>query len=152
MPKILKEFLEDPDITFVGVGIKGDATRLENAFEVEIPHVIDVALLAVERKMQIIGKSLNQICGSFLKRQLRKDNVIRISQWNQPLSTEQINYACLDSYASILCYQHIDNHCDPIWKSPPQEIEVGRRVQLYLKASSAVVAYGILVDHKQQRT
>jgi len=153
LPKSLKNLLEDPNYHFVGVGIKGDKTRLEKSFDVVVANVIDVGLFAVSKKMKRVGGSLAEITGTFLGRQLKKDNSIRLSRWNQwPLSESQIKYACLDAYAGVLCYQHIEKNCDPIWQTPPSDVEIGRKVLLYLKGSPLAVALGIVKGHGNDKT
>lgn len=152
LPTPLQALLEDDNLLFVGVGIKGDCTRLEKSFEVQINNAVDVSSFAVERKMELMGRSLSGICATFLKRSLSKAPQIRLSKWNDPLCPQQVDYACLDSYASILCYQHVIDNCDPIWHRPPEQLEVGNHVQLYVKGSSTPVAYGTIVDNEGRLT
>jgi len=152
LPRQLEQLLTDPELFYVGVGIKGDATRIEKAFGTQISNIADVALYAVSKKVELVGRSLAALTASFLKKKLTKDKEILLSKWNEPLNDRQIQYACLDAFASVLCFQHVENKYNAVWKNPPVDLIFGETVQLCLKNSTAIVALGILVDHGTQRT
>ena len=52
-----------------------------------------------------------------LRKKLPKDHTTpRLSNWeSRLLSKEQVYYAALDAYASIMAYQHIEQNLEPTW-------------------------------------
>jgi hypothetical protein len=153
LPKALEQLLEDDKIIKVGVGIKGDCTRLEKAYGVEVANIVDVAQFAISRKMEIIGHGLRDLVRKFLQHDLPKDPKIRNSNWQaKNLSHEQIIYACLDAYASVQVYMFIENNCDPIWRNVPseQELTPNRHVLLYTKESTECAGEGVVIAYEQE--
>lgn len=62
----------------------------------------------------------------------------------------EVQYAALDSYASILLYCHIIAHVDPVVTlKPPDvgELTPGTALHLYTRANSRAVAERMIVNH-----
>ncbi|CAB1117108.1 unnamed protein product [Ectocarpus sp. CCAP 1310/34] len=81
-----------------------------------------------------------------LGRQLPKDPVVRLSRWSAPLADKQVQYACLDAYASVLVYQEVAKFQDPILSPPPVELQPGTKVRLYSKNHASCVGVGEVQD------
>ncbi|CAM9783716.1 unnamed protein product, partial [Pylaiella littoralis] len=91
LPGELVELLEDDKATKKWIGIKGDCTKLANAYGVQAVRVVDLRSLAVERKVEVgLRQGLADLCGYLLGVSLPKDSSVRISRWNiAELSLEQ---------------------------------------------------------------
>jgi len=154
LPKALEQLLEDDKIAKVGVGIKGDCTRLEKAYDVVITGVIDVVQFAAARKMEMAGRGLRDLVREFLLHDIPKDPKVRNSNWQAAnLSKEQVAYACLDAYASVLAYMFVEENCDPIWRAAPsiEELLPEQRVLLYAKENMQCVGEGSIIAYTQER-
>lgn len=83
LPQPLAGLLEDPSVVKTGVGIKGDCTRLKRFFGVDVRNVVDLAGLALERKVDIgPRRGLADLCHHLLGRCLQKEQHLRLSRWN----------------------------------------------------------------------
>ena len=92
LPGSLVGLLEDASLTFTGVGINADCTRIEKFFGVKVAHVVDLAKLALLRKEVPLGfkRGLADLCSHLLGRSLSKDRCVRLSRWDRKdLSEEQ---------------------------------------------------------------
>lgn len=150
MPPSLRSLLQCSEIHLTGANIKGDMTRLKNTFDLEISsdRVHDIWLTAQNRKVHCPGKSLKDIVAQCLGKNIVKASSLRLSDWHQPLSQEQIKYASLDAFASILCYKFIMTHGDASFDTPTlSSFLPGTRVILYSKGQRGqAVASGEIVD------
>ncbi|CAN0341807.1 unnamed protein product, partial [Ascophyllum nodosum] len=124
--------LEDASLTFTGVGISADCTRIENFFGVKVAHAVDLAKLALIRKVPLgLKRGLADLCSHLLGRSLSKDGRVRLSRWNlKDLSEEQKTYAALDAYVSTVLYFCIEEKSDPIFKEG-EDLQAGDHVRLY---------------------
>ncbi|KAJ3088821.1 hypothetical protein HK102_007837 [Quaeritorhiza haematococci] len=148
-PHVLKELLEDESLTFVGVGVKGDRTRMENGWKVKMTSVVDVAEFALRRKVPIYGRSLASLVETFFNKRLEKPYHLRFSRWSSSnLTKQQIHYACLDAYASIKAYNYVLANSDAFWDDIPTNCQVGDRVLLYSKNSAECLAEGQIGEWK----
>ncbi|KAM3751836.1 hypothetical protein ACB098_04G141200 [Castanea mollissima] len=78
IPQSLKNFLMDSNFTFVGIGVARDIAKLKNEYELEC-----------SKSMDIVGL------------EMRKPKDVCMSNWETRLLNEaQIEYACIDAYAS----------------------------------------------------
>ena len=91
LPGSLVSLLEDASLTFTGVGINADCTRIEKFFGVKVAHAVDLAKLALIRKVPLgLKRGLADLCSHMLGRSLSKNGRVRLSRWNRKdLSEEQ---------------------------------------------------------------
>ena len=79
---------------------------------------------------------------------MEKDPTIRLSDWDQPLSEQQVKYAAIDVYAHMFCYLKLDQiaHVDPRATPNPKSSDLppGTQVLLYNTNKSGVVASGVV--------
>ena len=84
LPGSLVGLLEDASLTFTGVGINGDCTRIDKFFGVKVAHAVDLAKLALIRKVPLgLKRGLADLCSHLLGRSLSKDGCVRLSRWNR---------------------------------------------------------------------
>lgn len=83
LPRSLVDLLEDADVAKTGVGIKGDCTRLQRFFGVDVQNVVDLPGLAQQRKVDVgPRRSLAELCLQLLGKRLEKEQHLRLSRWN----------------------------------------------------------------------
>ncbi|KAK6124881.1 hypothetical protein DH2020_041367 [Rehmannia glutinosa] len=104
IPRRLREFLGDPDYTFVGVGIKNDVEMLWDDYGLEVANKRDLrswAAVELERK-ELRKFGLKALVKEVIGAEMEKPNDITLSRWdNLELSRRQVGYACLDAYFSF---------------------------------------------------
>lgn len=147
MPSALRTLLTISGIHFVGVHIKGDLKLLRDAYDVDIPNnkVHDIRVTATERKVKFDGGSLQAMTEQFLGKHLPKPALTRLSDWERQLTSDQIRYACLDAYASILCFDFVVRNGDPGCASDNlTALAFGTTALLYSMGKTQTVATGII--------
>ena len=83
LPQSLACLLEDARLAKTGVGIKGDCTRLQRFFGVDVRNVVDLPGLALQRKVNVgRRRSLADLCIHLLGQRMQKDQHLRLSHWN----------------------------------------------------------------------
>ncbi|KAK4264439.1 hypothetical protein QN277_025618 [Acacia crassicarpa] len=102
VPENLKKFLADPNFTFVGVQVKNDTKKLrEYGLECgnNVVDVLDVAKRDWPERFSLSG--LKHLAKELVGLEMRKNKKVTMSDWHvRDLSYEQIEYACIDAYAS----------------------------------------------------
>lgn len=79
LPSPLVDLLEDAKLTKVGVGIKGDCTKLFKIYDVEVRGVVDLPSLALEGKVELgPRRGLANLCLHFLGRCLPKELLVEV--------------------------------------------------------------------------
>ncbi|CAM9880026.1 unnamed protein product [Ascophyllum nodosum] len=79
LPGSLGGLLEDASLTFTGVGINADCTRIEKFFDVKVAHAVDLAKPALIRKVPLgLKRGLADLCSHLLGRSLSKDGRVRL--------------------------------------------------------------------------
>ncbi|KAI3838306.1 hypothetical protein MKX03_015941 [Papaver bracteatum] len=104
VPESLAYFLNDERITFVGAGIDQDARKLWVDHGLTVARSEELADLAdyTLRRTDLYRAGLKSLMWKVLGEDLPKRRWITLSRWdNEILSGEQIEYACLDAYASF---------------------------------------------------
>ncbi|XP_073132615.1 3'-5' exonuclease-like [Henckelia pumila] len=102
IPESLKNFLMDPNFTFVGIEVGDDISKLKNEYGLECVSSRDVREAAKERwpgrfRRPGLKDLALEVCGM----NLRKPKHVCMSNWEaRELSKYQVEYACLDAYAS----------------------------------------------------
>jgi hypothetical protein len=116
-PAELSTLLQDERFKFVGRNIRGDATRLENQFNVVIKNSSLQDLKEIRKDYR--SDSLSGLTTEATNRALPKENEIRKSNWaRSTLSSKQREYAALDIFASFSIVQSKEHHNPPLKGTP----------------------------------
>lgn len=105
LPRRLVELLQDPHTIKTGVAVVGDCRRLQRDFQVTAQGILELGSVAksvdAERWRTSNGLiGLSTLCRVYLDRRLVKDSV-RTSDWEGPLSKQQIEYAASDAFVAL---------------------------------------------------
>ncbi|XP_077252549.1 cleavage stimulation factor subunit 50-like [Tasmannia lanceolata] len=103
MPQSLKSFLADPNITFVGVGIKEDAVKLAGDYGLQCGNYVELGPLAARLlgSPDYSGYNLENLAREVVGLNIEKRPTVTRSNWSErQLSEEQVKYAAIDAYAS----------------------------------------------------
>ena len=105
IPEILKEFLEDDNITKVGLSLKDDFGVLKRSYPDFNPMgFIDIQKVVEE--YQIADKSLQKIYAILFNQRISKGQ--RLSNWEAPILTDaQQEYAAIDAHACLEIYRYL---------------------------------------------
>ena len=111
----LKHIMETPNITKVGVAIKGDCTRLKNFLGIHCRGLFELSYLhkLVQYRSGIIDKvdrrnvRLADQVQEHLKLPLLKGD-IQTSDWGRDLDYQQTQYAASDSYAGLQLFHVLE--------------------------------------------
>ncbi|KAG8372177.1 hypothetical protein BUALT_Bualt12G0039300 [Buddleja alternifolia] len=104
IPRRLREFLGDPDYTFVGVGIKNDIKKLLDDYGLEVSNTRDLRSWAAKEldKKELRGVGLKELVKEVMGEEVEKPRSVTLSPWDDRLLTgDQVAYACLDAYFSF---------------------------------------------------
>ncbi|GFP94659.1 werner syndrome-like exonuclease [Phtheirospermum japonicum] len=104
IPNELKEFLGDPNHTFVGVGVQNDVKMLWADYGLKVAKTRELGLwAAIELDRHELGKAgLKALTKEVLGVEMEKPKSITMSRWDKrELSLSQVGYACLDAYFSF---------------------------------------------------
>lgn len=104
IPESLANFLANPSFTFVGVGVEDDANKLLEDYNLLVEHTMDLADAAAA-KFEFDPykyKGLKKLAKELIGKEMPKPIHVTLSAWDaKELSLEQIEYACIDAYASF---------------------------------------------------
>ncbi|KAI3950183.1 hypothetical protein MKW92_044497 [Papaver armeniacum] len=103
VPESLAYFLNDERITFVGAGIHQDARKLWVDHKLTVARSEELAGLAEYTlgRRDLYRAGLRSLMRIVLGEDLPKPRAITLSRWDTDVLTdEQIEYACLDAFAS----------------------------------------------------
>ena len=102
-PSKLKFVLASTRIIKVGVALDFDAARIKSSYNIDCCGLIDLQHLATT--MRIPSLSLDNLATIFVPSYLGKDPLGHTGDWdNDVLSYNQIYYASMDAYVSLLIY------------------------------------------------
>ncbi|KAH6779559.1 hypothetical protein C2S52_010796 [Perilla frutescens var. hirtella] len=104
IPQALRDFLVNPDFTFVGVGIKNDVQKLWNDWRLEVGNTKDLRSWAAKElgKKQLRGAGLKLLVKEVIGEEMDKPKNVTCSRWDsRVLTLKQVVYACLDAYLSF---------------------------------------------------
>ena len=107
LPDSLKFLLEDEHITKVGINVSQDLKKLGAQFNVsETVHVnLDEMAVTILGECPRGNWGLSSLCLKLFGKQVRKQQYVVRSSWDKfPLTDEQMQYAGLDAYASLILY------------------------------------------------
>ncbi|KAG9080533.1 hypothetical protein FRC06_006463, partial [Ceratobasidium sp. 370] len=112
-PERLREVLEDSNIVKAGVGVAGDAKKLWRDYGVSLLGAVELSHLARSADVSRWGMgkfneliSLTRLLEEYRSRRLCKGKA-RMSNWELPLTVQQLNYAASDALAGYLVHQHL---------------------------------------------
>ncbi|KAL9154946.1 hypothetical protein ABFS82_10G150000 [Erythranthe guttata] len=104
IPHELVSFLENPDYTFVGIGVDKDVEKLLGDYNLKVTKVRDLRTWAAKeleaKELRYAG--LKTLVNLVVGKDMEKPKRITMSRWdNRVLSRGQVSYACLDAYFSF---------------------------------------------------
>eukprot|EP00698_Gefionella_okellyi_P015376 TRINITY_DN4335_c0_g2_i3.p1 TRINITY_DN4335_c0_g2~~TRINITY_DN4335_c0_g2_i3.p1 ORF type:complete len:473 (-),score=78.26 TRINITY_DN4335_c0_g2_i3:819-2237(-) len=101
LPPSLVSLLADPAVLKGGVGIAGDALRIERMYGVLVSGCVDLRTLGIACGAVTGGGGLKDLASAILNLEIAKHSRVRCSNWEaNTLSKEQITYAALDAIIS----------------------------------------------------
>ncbi|KAK0636356.1 hypothetical protein B0T17DRAFT_503820 [Bombardia bombarda] len=136
-----KKIMEDPDITKLGVWIKGDCTRLRNFLEIDSRGILELSNLYKLVKYSTTGEyqfvnrklvSLSTQVLEYLDLPLFKGQDVRSSDWSRPLKMDQIIYSASDAYAAVHLFAILDHHRKKLDPTPPLPHHAERNLPIRL--------------------
>ncbi|KAL9328049.1 hypothetical protein ACSQ67_003052 [Phaseolus vulgaris] len=103
IPPSLQNFMIDSTFQFVGVGVMNDFGMLKNNYGLKCNKGIDVFVLAKKRwPDRISSASLKYLAKELVDLDMEKSKAVCTSDWKAKKLTEtQVQYACIDAYASF---------------------------------------------------
>ncbi|XP_043689396.1 Werner Syndrome-like exonuclease [Telopea speciosissima] len=104
IPNSLIDFLKNPNLRFVGVGIEGDVERLLEDHELNVLNNLDLRSLAAKRLSmpELRSSGLKELTREVLGKEIRKPKKVTMSRWDvEWLTYDQVQYACLDAFLSF---------------------------------------------------
>jgi ribonuclease D len=109
LPGQLKVLLEMRKVIMVGRQVNGDINRIKAQFGADIDRGLELGSFARRKKAVDNGHAgLADLTAAVLKRELPKDQGIRLSNWDSnSLNDRQIIYAALDAYASLKIHEKL---------------------------------------------
>ncbi len=127
IPPTLKKIIESPEITKVGIAIKGDCTRLRNFLclepqgLLELSHLYKLVKYCREEPRKIDKKlvSLATQVEEHLEMPICKDQDVRSSDWTKLLNWSQLQYAASDAYAVLHLHDVLERKRQVLDPTPP---------------------------------
>ncbi|KAB8304978.1 hypothetical protein EYC80_004291 [Monilinia laxa] len=125
----MKQIMEDPEVTKVGVAISADCTRLRKYLEIdsvsifELSHLHRLVKYTLSQEHDQINKKLVSLAKQVeehLHLPLYKGGNVRSSDWSRELSIRQISYAASDSYAGYHLYDILETKRQALDPMPPR--------------------------------
>ncbi|KAJ7945785.1 Werner Syndrome-like exonuclease [Quillaja saponaria] len=102
-PQSLKNFLMDSNFIFVGVEVALDIAKLKQEYGLEVNQIADVRDVAKQRwpGPRLLFSGLKHLAMELVGLNMKKLKHVRTSSCEtRVLSDEQVEYACIDAYAS----------------------------------------------------
>lgn len=123
----LKAIMESPNVSKVGVAIKGDCTRLRRFMGIESRGLFELShsyklVKFSENNVSSIDKKLVRLATQVeehLGLPLCKGNA-RMSDWSLDLNIEQVQYAASDSYAGFQLFHTLEHKRKLLSPTPPR--------------------------------
>ncbi|KAG8389582.1 hypothetical protein BUALT_Bualt02G0244100 [Buddleja alternifolia] len=103
VPQSLKSFLSNPNVTFVGVEVQDDVLKLRSEYGLACAVAEDIQALAMAAyPVEFYRKpGLKELARKLVGLEMAKPIHVCRSNWeNIVLGLDQIEYACIDAYAS----------------------------------------------------
>ncbi|GFZ19319.1 hypothetical protein Acr_28g0000240 [Actinidia rufa] len=105
IPQSIKSFLSDPNVTFVGVEVGDDTSKLRDGYGLSCSNTVDIQALAMERwpvrfyRKPGLKKLAHEVVGLLMAKPM---HVCRSNWEARVLDEKQVEYASIDAYA---CYR-----------------------------------------------
>ncbi|QHO57393.1 hypothetical protein HN51_011985 [Arachis hypogaea] len=98
----LKNFLMNPNFAFVGVEVGDDISKIRNEYDLNCGAHADIRELAMEKwPGRFRRPGLKDLAKDVVGLSMKKPKHVSMSNWEaRVLSIEQVEYACIDAYAS----------------------------------------------------
>ncbi|MED6152983.1 hypothetical protein PIB30_097203 [Stylosanthes scabra] len=102
LPLSLKNFLMNPKFTFVGVEVASDISKISNEYGLNCGVHVDIRNLAMEKLPDRYGRpGLKDLARDVVGLSMKKPKHVSMTNWEaRVLSIEQVEYGCIDAYAS----------------------------------------------------
>lgn len=146
----LRQIIESPNVTKVGVHIKADFTRLRRYLGVNARGIFELSHLHrlikySQSQPKLVNKrlvNLNDQVEEHFGLPLLKDAEVRCSDWTRPLNYDQVQYAANDPYACICLYKVMDSKRQEMIPVPPRpaHAELDLPIRLAEKTQKAIAA------------
>ena len=144
----LRQIMEDPNITKVGVSVKADCTRLRKFMEIqsrglfELSHLYklvrysDGNVKKIDKRLVALAQQVEE----HLQLPMWKGEV-RSSDWTEDLSYQQIQYAASDSYAGLQLYDVMEGKRKALFPRPPRPEHAELNLSIRLANGQTVATY-----------
>ncbi|KAK4229841.1 putative Werner syndrome helicase [Podospora fimiseda] len=125
---LLRKIMEDPEVTKLGVCIKGDAWRMKQYLKIqprgifELSHLYKLVRYSASGEYYEVNKKLVSLANQVkdvLGLPLFKGNHVRSSDWSKKLTMEQIIYGASDAYAAVQIYAVLNHQREQLDPVPP---------------------------------
>ncbi|KAK1425535.1 hypothetical protein QVD17_20888 [Tagetes erecta] len=102
IPQSLKSFLLNPTFTFVGIEVEDDIMKLKNEYGLECSKSADIRAAAMKKwPGRFRRPGLKDLAKDVLGLHMKKPKHVCMSNWEaRVLNENQVEYACVDAYAS----------------------------------------------------
>ncbi|WMV27205.1 hypothetical protein MTR67_020590 [Solanum verrucosum] len=102
IPESLKDFLNGTNFTFVGIEVGDDVKKLKNEYGLNCCKIADICAIAKQRwPGRFRRPGLKDLALEIAGLNMKKPKHVCRSNWEaRELSSDQVEYACLDAYAS----------------------------------------------------
>ncbi|KAF8413031.1 hypothetical protein HHK36_001005 [Tetracentron sinense] len=104
IPPSLVDFLNNPNFTFVGVGIEADVEKLLEDYGLQVSRRLDLRGLAstVLNMRELRNAGLKGLAKEVLDKDVEKPRRVTMSRWDAEFLTyAQVQYACVDAFLSF---------------------------------------------------
>ncbi|KAL2048889.1 hypothetical protein ABVK25_010841 [Lepraria finkii] len=143
-----KRIMESPNVSKVGVSIKGDCTRLRKFMNIksrgifELSHLYKLVKFSSGdvKKINKVMVNLAQQVQEHLQLPLWKGE-LRLSDWSQDLNYQQIQYAASDSYAGFQLYHILESKRKALDPTPPRPAHAELNLPIRLANGQTVATY-----------
>ncbi|PWY77209.1 ribonuclease H-like protein [Aspergillus sclerotioniger CBS 115572] len=127
VPPTLKQIIETPNITKLGVSIKADCTRLRKFLKIDAHGIFELSHLHklvkyCQSNPKLINKrpvNLSEQVEEHLGLPLEKVEDVRCSDWTVSLNYRQVQYAASDSYACVCLFDTMNAKRKALDPRPP---------------------------------
>ena len=124
IPTPLKQYLEDPGITKVGLSTTDDFHQLTRICDIHPAGFVELQQLV--KQYSIADMSLQKISSILFQHKISKGQ--QLTNWESPSLTDaQQQYAAIDAWACLRIYEHLQSGAfapeqSPYWHEPVEEI------------------------------
>ncbi|KAJ5166673.1 uncharacterized protein N7482_005454 [Penicillium canariense] len=143
----LKQIIESPDITKVGVSIKADSTRLRKYLGIDARSIFELSHLYKlikygQRQPRLVNKrgvNLSEQIEEHFGLPLEKSEDVRCGDWTRSLNYRQVQYAATDPYACICLYNVMEQKRQAMSPVPPRPAYAELNLPIICPADETVI-------------